>query len=177
MTEYQLPKAYDFKSTEPRIYEMWEQGGYFQPSNDPNQPDFDPSRKPFVISIPPPNVTGELHHRSRHVRGDGRPDDPLPPHEGHPVAVGARHRPCRDRHPVAGGEGPAAYRGSDPRGTRAREIPGTRLGLEGKISPASSASRSAGWAPPATGAASASPSTMACRRRFARPSCACTRRD
>ena len=62
MTEYQLPKTYDFKTTEPRIYEMWEQGGYFRPSNDPNRPDFDPSKKPFVISIPPPNVTGELHH-------------------------------------------------------------------------------------------------------------------
>ena len=61
MTEYQLPKAYDFKSTEPRIYEMWEKGGYFKPSNDPNRPDFDPTKKPYVISIPPPNVTGELH--------------------------------------------------------------------------------------------------------------------
>ena len=61
MTEYLLPKAYDFKSTEPRIYEMWEKGGYFKPSNDPNKPDFDPTIKPFVISIPPPNVTGELH--------------------------------------------------------------------------------------------------------------------
>jgi valyl-tRNA synthetase len=61
MTEYQLPKAYDFKSTEPRIYEMWEKGGYFRPSNDPRRPGFDPSKKPFVISIPPPNVTGELH--------------------------------------------------------------------------------------------------------------------
>ncbi len=61
MTEYQLPKAYDFKSTEPRVYEMWEKGGYFQPSNDPRKPDFDPAKKPFVISIPPPNVTGELH--------------------------------------------------------------------------------------------------------------------
>jgi valyl-tRNA synthetase len=61
MTEYQLPKAYDFRSTEPRIYDMWEKGGYFKPSNDPNQPDFDPTREPFVISIPPPNVTGELH--------------------------------------------------------------------------------------------------------------------
>jgi valyl-tRNA synthetase len=59
--KYDLPKAYDFKSTEPRIYALWEQGGYFKPSNDPNKPDFDPSKKPFVISIPPPNVTGELH--------------------------------------------------------------------------------------------------------------------
>ena len=30
MTEYQLPKAYDFKSTEPRVYAMWEKGGYLQ---------------------------------------------------------------------------------------------------------------------------------------------------
>ena len=61
MTKQELPKAYDFKSTEPRIYEMWEKGGYFKPWNDPNKPDFDPNVKPFVISIPPPNVTGELH--------------------------------------------------------------------------------------------------------------------
>ncbi|MCX7755677.1 MAG: valine--tRNA ligase [Anaerolineales bacterium] len=58
---YELPKTYDFKNTEQRIYAMWEAGGYFQPHNDPNKPDFDPNVKPFVISIPPPNVTGELH--------------------------------------------------------------------------------------------------------------------
>ncbi len=61
MSENELPKAYDFKNTEARIYAMWEAGGYFKPSNDPNLPGFDPGRKPFVISIPPPNVTGELH--------------------------------------------------------------------------------------------------------------------
>ncbi len=61
MTKHELPKAYDYKSTEPRIYAMWEAGGYFQPWNDPRKPGFDPSVKPFVISIPPPNVTGELH--------------------------------------------------------------------------------------------------------------------
>ncbi|NWG35950.1 MAG: valine--tRNA ligase [Chloroflexi bacterium] len=61
MTKHELPKTYDFKSTESRIYAMWEAGGYFQPWNDPNQPGFDPNVKPFVISIPPPNVTGELH--------------------------------------------------------------------------------------------------------------------
>ncbi|MBX3004179.1 MAG: class I tRNA ligase family protein, partial [Anaerolineales bacterium] len=56
-----LPKTYDFKATEERIYAWWEEHGYFQPSNDPNKPGFDPDKKPFVISIPPPNVTGELH--------------------------------------------------------------------------------------------------------------------
>ena len=61
MTKQELPKAYDFKATESRIYAMWEAGGFFKPHNDPNKPDFDPNVKPFVISIPPPNVTGELH--------------------------------------------------------------------------------------------------------------------
>ena len=61
MAKYELPKAYDFKDTESRVYAMWEAGGYFKPHNDPNKPDFDPDVKTFVISIPPPNVTGELH--------------------------------------------------------------------------------------------------------------------
>ena len=61
MTKHELPKAYDFKATESRIYAMWEAGGFFQPHNDPNKPGFDPNVEPFVISIPPPNVTGELH--------------------------------------------------------------------------------------------------------------------
>jgi len=61
MTRHELPKAYDFKSTEPRIYALWEAGGFFQPHNDPNKPGFDPTVEPFVIAIPPPNVTGELH--------------------------------------------------------------------------------------------------------------------
>ncbi len=61
MAAIDLPKAYDFKSTEGRIYQMWEEKGYFQPDNDPNKPGFDPKRKPYVISIPPPNITGELH--------------------------------------------------------------------------------------------------------------------
>jgi valyl-tRNA synthetase len=61
MASFSLPKTYDFKSTEDRIYSWWEEEGFFQPFNDPKNPDFDPQVKPFVISIPPPNVTGELH--------------------------------------------------------------------------------------------------------------------
>jgi len=56
-----MEKAYDFSNAEKRIYEKWEEKGYFKPTNDPNLPGHDPSIKPFVISIPPPNVTGELH--------------------------------------------------------------------------------------------------------------------
>jgi valyl-tRNA synthetase len=57
----ELPKAYNFNETEARIYQSWWDAGYFEPSNDPNQPGFDPTIKPFVISIPPANVTGSLH--------------------------------------------------------------------------------------------------------------------
>jgi len=61
MSDHTLSKAYDFKDTEERIYQWWWENGYFKPTNDPNNPDFDPTQEPFVISIPPPNVTGELH--------------------------------------------------------------------------------------------------------------------
>ena len=61
MTDNSLPKTYDFRTTEQRIYAWWEKSGYFRPINDPTEPDFDPTKKPYVISIPPPNVTGELH--------------------------------------------------------------------------------------------------------------------
>jgi valyl-tRNA synthetase len=54
MDKYALPKAYDFKDVEERLYEMWEEKGHFRPKVDTGQ-------KPFVVSIPPPNVTGELH--------------------------------------------------------------------------------------------------------------------
>lgn len=59
MTE--LPKVYDFKEYEENIYRVWEEKGYFKPTNDPNLPGHDPSIEPFVIVIPPPNVTGALH--------------------------------------------------------------------------------------------------------------------
>ena len=59
MTE--LPKAYDFKEYEEKIYQVWEEKGYFKPINDPNLPGHDPNIQPFVIVIPPPNVTGALH--------------------------------------------------------------------------------------------------------------------
>jgi len=59
MTE--LPKTYDFREYEENIYKVWEEKGYFKPTNDPNLPGHDPSIKPFVIVIPPPNVTGALH--------------------------------------------------------------------------------------------------------------------
>lgn len=50
-------KPYDPAATENRIYEMWEQSGYFNPDNLPDAS----SREPFTVVLPPPNVTGVLH--------------------------------------------------------------------------------------------------------------------
>jgi valyl-tRNA synthetase len=61
MSKQTLPKTYDFQAAEGRIYTWWEGRGYFKPWNDPRKPGFNPAVAPFVISIPPPNVTGELH--------------------------------------------------------------------------------------------------------------------
>ena len=49
-----LPKAYESKQVEDRIYKSWKEGGYFTPK-------IDHARQPFTIIMPPPNVTGELH--------------------------------------------------------------------------------------------------------------------
>ncbi|MCJ7626430.1 MAG: class I tRNA ligase family protein, partial [Anaerolineaceae bacterium] len=61
MSEQTLPKVYDFAATEQRLYQWWEENDFFKPDNDPNKPGFDETKKPFVIAIPPPNVTGILH--------------------------------------------------------------------------------------------------------------------
>lgn len=49
-----LPKQYDPQAIEPRLYERWERNGYFH-----EEPD--PARPPFIICMPPPNVTARAH--------------------------------------------------------------------------------------------------------------------
>ncbi len=46
--------SYQPHEVEPRIYQLWEEGGYFDADPDPGRP-------PYTIVIPPPNVTGALH--------------------------------------------------------------------------------------------------------------------
>jgi len=55
MTQQEMPKNFDFAEAESRIYEWWETEGYFKPEVAADDAD------PFVISMPPPNVTGALH--------------------------------------------------------------------------------------------------------------------
>ena len=53
MPESNLPKTYDFASTEERLYQWWESKGFFKPTNDPNRPGFDPSKKTLCHFDPP----------------------------------------------------------------------------------------------------------------------------
>jgi valyl-tRNA synthetase len=77
MSVYELSTTYDFKATEERLYRWWSEQGYFRPREDGGS-------SPYVISMPPPNITGELHlgHAMfvamedlmiRHQRMKGRP--------------------------------------------------------------------------------------------------------
>jgi valyl-tRNA synthetase len=52
----ELPKAYDPASVEPRWYSFWEEHGVFRASLEPTD-----TRTPYVIAMPPPNITGSLH--------------------------------------------------------------------------------------------------------------------
>ncbi len=54
MLKKELPKVYEPREVEGRVYEMWEQNGCFAGHRDPD-------KKPFTIVMPPPNVTGQLH--------------------------------------------------------------------------------------------------------------------
>jgi valyl-tRNA synthetase len=49
-----LAKTYDPRLVEAGAYDRWDDAGYFQPRERPD-------REPFVVVMPPPNVTGELH--------------------------------------------------------------------------------------------------------------------
>ena len=50
----ELPKVYEPQNVETRIYDMWQEGGYFHAERNEN-------KKPYTIVMPPPNVTGQLH--------------------------------------------------------------------------------------------------------------------
>ena len=50
----EIPRAYEPGQIEQKWYDFWLKQGYFTPR-------IDPDKKPFVIIMPPPNVTGELH--------------------------------------------------------------------------------------------------------------------
>lgn len=51
----EMPANFNFAEAETRLYDWWEKQGWFKPEVAPTD------AEPFVISMPPPNVTGALH--------------------------------------------------------------------------------------------------------------------
>lgn len=54
MENTNLPKTYNPKDFESRLYSKWVEDGLFKSKPNPN-------KKPFTIMLPPPNITGQLH--------------------------------------------------------------------------------------------------------------------
>ena len=50
----ELEKIYNPAEVEDKIYEAWENGGYFHTERDAD-------KTPYTIVMPPPNITGQLH--------------------------------------------------------------------------------------------------------------------
>jgi valyl-tRNA synthetase len=57
----EMPKTYTHHHVEESLYTWWNERGYFHPEQQIASGLADPNAKPFVISMPPPNVTGALH--------------------------------------------------------------------------------------------------------------------
>ena len=57
----EMPTIYDPQQWEEKLYEWWESMGFFRPEQQIESGLADPDAPPFVISMPPPNVTGALH--------------------------------------------------------------------------------------------------------------------
>ncbi len=53
----ELPKSYNPKESEDKIYSLWEKSGFFNP----DKLKVKKTAKKYTIANPPPNVTGELH--------------------------------------------------------------------------------------------------------------------
>ena len=49
-------KPYNSAETEDKIYQEWQESGYFNPDKLPER-----HKEPYSIVLPPPNVTGTLH--------------------------------------------------------------------------------------------------------------------
>ena len=60
-TRTEMPTVYEPRQWEEKLYEWWESQGFFRPEQQIESGLADPDAPPFVISMPPPNVTGVLH--------------------------------------------------------------------------------------------------------------------
>eukprot|EP00929_Paragymnodinium_shiwhaense_P029777 TRINITY_DN16_c0_g2_i1.p1 TRINITY_DN16_c0_g2~~TRINITY_DN16_c0_g2_i1.p1 ORF type:complete len:1228 (-),score=376.27 TRINITY_DN16_c0_g2_i1:100-3783(-) len=56
-----MPGRYEFSEVEEDLYRWWEGSGFFKPEVADKIPPGEGGHKPYVMPMPPPNVTGRLH--------------------------------------------------------------------------------------------------------------------
>ena len=152
----EMARTYDAQAIEQPLYAWWEQQGYFRP-------DQSLEKEPFVISMPPPNVTGALH--LGHAITASVEDALIRYHrtERAPDAVGARLRPRRHRH-AERGRARAGQGRADAATTWAAKSSSSASGSGKRSITTASPTSTGGWASPATGSASALPWTRGLSR-------------
>ena len=163
-TRRELAPRYDAASVEPALYERWMESGAFTPAPEPP-----PGADRFVITQPPPNVTGALHlgHAlTAHGRGRLRP---LPPDARRRHAVAARRRPRQHRRAVRP-RPDHRRRGGEPRIRWAASATSSGCGSSWTRRATSSASSTDGSGRASTGRASGSRWMTSARGRCASPS-------
>jgi len=151
-----IPDRYDPSQAESRWYRVWEERGYFRAEAS------SPTKKPYSIVIPPPNVTGSLHM-------------------GH--ALNNTLQDILIRMKRMDGDNVLWLPGTDHAGIATQNVIERQLEAEGRRKEdvgreafvarvwqwkEESGRTSDGWAPPATGRASGSRWTRDSRRRSAR---------
>ena len=157
----ELPKTYDPKSVEDKLYKFWVDSGFFHA-------EVNPDKKPYTIVIPPPNVTGQLHMghafdetlqdiliRTKRMQGYEALWMPGTDHAGIATQIKVEENLRKE-------EGLTRY------DLGREEFLEARLGRGRTSSAAALSASSKSSAPPATGTASASPWTRAAPRRSAR---------
>jgi hypothetical protein len=157
-----MDKAFSPADIEPRIYERWENSGYFQPSG---------HGPPYSIVIPPPNVTGTLH--MGHAFQDTIMDALTRHHRM--LGFATLWQPGTDHAGIATQmvvERQLNAAGTS-RTTRTRSLRREGMGMEGTPRAARSPDSCVGWAHRWIGRASASRWIPSSPRRSPKPSFAC----
>ena len=132
-----LGKAYEPAAAEAHWYEYWHSGAVSSA---------DRGEGPFVVVMPPPNVTGELHMGHALFAAVEDISSVSSGCAGTP-RCGSRRGPRRHRRAVGGGDG-AGQAGPDPPGPRARGFlgaSGTGWTLPGRIRNSSTLGASCDW--------------------------------
>src|SRR5258705_365089 len=126
-SRFTLPPQYDPHAVERPLYRRWLERGVFTARADS-------PKSPYVIVIPPPNVTAAPPNGPGAEQRDAGHADRVRADEGPGSVVAPGHRPRRHRHAKRGGA-PHRERGEDPLRPRPRGVRRAGLGVRARDRP------------------------------------------